>query len=105
MPLAILGGFGVAALGGLLNGFIVAKVKVNALIATLGTYGIFRGVAVLIGGPGINFLPEGFTRFGTTRILGIAAPVWIMLVVAVGMYYLLAHTRFFRRYYYIGSNE
>lgn len=105
VSVAIAGGFAVAALGGWLNGFVVAKIKVNALITTLGTYGIFRGFAILIGGPGITFLPEGFTRFGQQRILGLTAPVWIMGIVAIVMYYLLAHTRFFRQLYYIGSNE
>lgn len=105
VPLAVLGGLATGALGGWLNGFIVAKVKVNALIATLGTAGIFRGLAVLVGGPGITFLPEGFTRLGQTEFLGIQTPVWLMLAVAAVMYYGLARTRLFRRYYYIGSNE
>ena len=105
VPLAVLGGLATGALGGWVNGFIVAKVKVNALITTLGTYGIFRGLAVLIGGPGITFLPAGFTRLGQSQFLGIQTPVWLMLGVALVMYYLLARTRLFRRYYYIGNNE
>ena len=43
VPLAIIAGLAVAGLGGFLNGFIVAKVRVNALITTLGTMGIFKG--------------------------------------------------------------
>lgn len=104
VPLAIAIGLGVAALGGFLNGFIVAKVRVNALIATLGTMGIFRGVAILLGGPGINFLPASFTRLGQAQLFGIQSPVWLMLFVAVLSHYLLARTSFFRQYYYIGSN-
>src|SRR5215204_2144730 len=57
-PLAITAGLLTAAAAGFLNGFIVARVRVNALIATLGTMGIFQGIALLVGGPGI--------RFGTT---------------------------------------
>ena len=41
VPLAVATGLSVAALGGFINGFIVAKVRVNALITTLGTMGIF----------------------------------------------------------------
>lgn len=104
VPVAIAIGLGVAALGGFLNGFIVAKVRVNALIATLGTMGIFRGVAILLGGPGINFLPASFTRLGQAQLFGIQSPVWLMLFVAVLSHYLLARTSFFRQYYYIGSN-
>ena len=91
--------------GGWLNGFIVAKVRVNALITTLGTLGIFRGVAILIGGPGITFLPQSFSQLGQARFLGVQSPVWLMLGLAVVFQYLMSQTRFFRQYYYIGSNE
>src|SRR5687767_8832458 len=48
VPAAVAAGLAVAAAGGFLNGFIVAKVRVNALITTLGTMGIFQGAALLI---------------------------------------------------------
>jgi ribose transport system permease protein len=94
----------IAAAGGLINGLIVARVKVNALIATLGTMGIFRGIAVLLGGPGINFLPESFSRPGQAVWLGIQSPVWLMLAMAIAGQVLLARHRFFRQYYYVGNN-
>lgn len=103
-PVAVAAGLLVAAGGGLLNGFIVAKVRVNALITTLGTMGVFQGVALLIGGPGITFLPESFTRFGQAEVAGIQAPVLLMLTLAVLAHYALGHTRFFRQLYYVGSN-
>lgn len=103
-PAAVAAGLGVSAAGGLLNGLIVARVKVNALIATLGTMGIFRGLAVLVGGPGINFLPDAFCRPGQAVILGLQGPVWLMLAIAVVFQYLLSRTRWFRQYYYIGNN-
>src|SRR5688572_1067513 len=104
VPVAIATGLLVAAAGGFLNGFIVAKVRVNALITTLGTMGVFQGIALLIGGPGITFLPESFTKFGQSEVFGIQAPVLLMLGLAVVAHYCLAHTRFFRQLYYIGSN-
>ena len=45
---AVAAGLGVAVLGGLANGLLVAKVRVNALIATLGTLGIFQGLAIAL---------------------------------------------------------
>lgn len=104
VPVAIFIGLAIAALGGFLNGFVVAKVRVNALITTLGTMGIFQGIALLVGGPGITFLPDSFTKFGQFEFLGLQAPVWLLLVLAIAAHYCLAHTRFFRQYYYIGSN-
>jgi ribose/xylose/arabinose/galactoside ABC-type transport system permease subunit len=104
VPLAVAAGLAIAAAGGALNGFIVARVKVNALIATLGTMQIYRGIAVLVGGPGISFLPESYSRLGQAEFLGLPAPVWVMIVVIVLFEFLTSRTRFFRQYYYIGAN-
>jgi ribose transport system permease protein len=104
VPVAVLGGIAAGAAAGLLNGVIVARAKVNALIATLGTMGIYRGVAVLLGGPGITFLPPSFSRPGQAVLLGLQGPVWLMLVVAILFQFMLERTRFFRQYYYIGNN-
>jgi ribose transport system permease protein len=103
-PLAIILGLSIAALGGALNGWIVAKVRVNALIATLGTMQVFRGIAVLVGGPGIANLPPSFSQWGQAQWLGLQAPVWLMLAVAAAGQFLMAKHRFFRQYYYIGAN-
>ena len=89
---------------GLVNGLIVARVRVNALIATLGTMGIYRGIAVLLGGPGITFLPDSFSRPGQTVILGLQGPIWMMAAIAAVFSFLLSRTRYFRQYYYIGNN-
>ena len=105
VPLAIGLGLAIATLGGALNGFIVAHVRVNALITTLGTMQIFRGVAVLVGGPGISFLPETFSGLGQAEFLGLQTPVWLMIGVVALIHYLLAKTRWFRQFYYIGGNE
>ena len=102
--LAVLAGLGLAAACGAGNGLIVAKLRVNALITTLGTMGIFQGVALLIGGPGITFLPDSFSWFGQQKPLGVQMPVWILGGMAILFHLLLAHTRFFRQYYYIGAN-
>ena len=64
----------------------------NALIATLGTMGIYRGVAVLLGGPGITFLPDSFSRPGQVVILGLQGPVWMMAVIALLFSFLLSRT-------------
>jgi ribose transport system permease protein len=104
VPIAVLAGLAAGCTAGVINGLIVARMRVNALIATLGTMGIYRGIAVLIGGPGITFLPESFSRPGQAVFLGLQGPVWLMLAVAVVFSFLMARTRFFRQYYYIGNN-
>jgi ribose transport system permease protein len=104
VPVAIVTGFGFAALSGFINGFIVAKVRVNALITTSGTMGIFQGIALLIGGPGIVYLPDAFAKLGQSRFLGIETPVWALLLLGLAAHYAMAHTRFFRQLYFMGSN-
>jgi ribose transport system permease protein len=93
-----------SALGGLVNGLLVARARVNALITTLGTLGVFQGLAVLVGGPGVTDLPAGFTALGQTERAGLQLPVWGMLALAAAAHYLLRHTGRFRQFYYVGSN-
>jgi ribose/xylose/arabinose/galactoside ABC-type transport system permease subunit len=104
VPLAMALGLVSGATAGAINGLIATKVRVNALIATLATMGIYRGIAVLVGGSGIAFLPAGFSAFGQTRWLGMQVPFWLMLALAALGHWALAHTRTFRQYYYIGNN-
>jgi ribose/xylose/arabinose/galactoside ABC-type transport system permease subunit len=103
-PAAILLGLAIAAAGGTINGLIVAKVRVNALIATLGTMQVYRGIAVLVGGPGIANLPVPFSRLGQAEVLGLQSSIWLMVAVAAYAQFCLAKTRFFRKLYYIGAN-
>jgi ribose transport system permease protein len=104
VPLAVGAGLVVAGVGGFANGLLVARVRVNALITTLGTLGIFQGVAILVGGPGVTDLPDAFSALGQTEWLRFQLPVWFMLGLALLFHYLLRHTRYFRQFYYVGSN-
>jgi len=104
VPLAVLAGLSAGILCGLVNGFITAKIKVNALITTLGTQQIFRGIAIFIGGTNIPNLPPAFNSLAQSKFLGIQGFVWIMGAVVLITFFLLSQTRFFRQFYYIGGN-
>jgi ribose transport system permease protein len=104
VPAAVLIGLTIGAAAGALNGLIATKIRVNALIATLATMGIYRGIAVLVGGPGISFLPKPFSSLFQADVLGLQAPFWVMVVVTAAFHYLLTHTRGFRQVYYVGNN-
>jgi ribose/xylose/arabinose/galactoside ABC-type transport system permease subunit len=90
---------GLVALCGLFNGLVIAKVRVNPLITTLGTMGIFRGLGLLIGGTDQR-LPESMTSLPGKAYWGL----YLCLLIAIVFHYLLAHTRFFRQFYYVGAN-
>lgn len=105
-PISILIGL-LAALGvGLANGLLVAKLKINPFIATLGTQITVRGLLlVLAKGKAVLNLPHDFTVVGQGRLFGIQYPIYIMLVLVIIGDLLMRNSRFFRQSYYVGGNE
>ena len=105
-PLSILVGL-LAAFGvGLLNGALVAKLKINPFITTLGTMITIRGLLLILAeGRAVLNLPKSFTVIGQGRLFGIQYPIFILLILVVGGDLLLRNSRFFRQSYYIGGNE
>jgi rhamnose transport system permease protein len=104
---AILFGIGVGVVLGMVNGLVVAVLNVPAIVATLGTLSIFRGIDYLIAGPHqvpLSGLPEGFTDPARESVFGIPIFVVIVLVVVVAGTALLRWTRFGRMVYAVGSN-
>lgn len=102
---AVAGGLALGALSGLLNGLIVTKVRISALIATLAMAGVLCGVTQLISGTGVGFIGPDFAKIGQSTWLGPQSPFVIMIVVAAVGSPLVAKTRFFRQYYFVGSNS
>jgi ribose transport system permease protein len=94
----------VGSIAGLVNGVIVTRLGINALIATLGTMAIFRSLTYVTAGTGVTPISDAFKAYGQTSFLGIQSPFWAMLVVALVGGWLVARTRFFRQYYFIGGN-
>src|SRR6202142_280546 len=95
-------------LGGLLNGFLIAKVKLPALVATLGTYAFFRGIAyVLLGDQAGVGYPPAFTYLGQGMLPGTLIPfsVGLFVVLAVIFGLVLHRTTFGRYLFAIGNNE
>lgn len=104
IPVAVLAGIAVSAVAGFVNGFLVAKLRINALIATLAMSGVLRGIAILIAGAGISGLPKTFTAMGQVIFLGLQLPVYYLLFLVLLSGFLLAKTRYFRQLYFIGGN-
>jgi simple sugar transport system permease protein len=81
--LAILAALAVALICGLINGLIITFVGVPAIIATLGTNGLFIGLAIIFtGGHGIRGFPEEFLFIGSGEILKMPMPLIIFVFVA-----------------------
>ncbi|TAX66218.1 ABC transporter permease (plasmid) [Rhizobium leguminosarum] len=90
---------------GVLNGFIVTRLKLNPLIATLGTMSIFSGLSmVLTGGLSKPLFIPAFNWLGSGRLFGIPFPIILMLLVFVALWLILSKTPFGRFVYASGGN-
>ena len=94
----------IGSIAGVINGMIVTRLGINALIATLATMTIYRGLTYLTAGTGVTPIGDDFKVYGQTVFLGIQTPFWVMLAIVVLGGWAIAKTRFFRQYYFIGGN-
>lgn len=98
-------------LGGILgtfNGYIISRLKIQPMIATLAMMSMARGAALtLANGRTITGYSEGFNWIGQGTIPGTRIPVQIilMIVLYVGFYYLMRFRKTGRYIYAIGGNE
>jgi rhamnose transport system permease protein len=107
MVVAILVGLAVGGAAGLLNGILVRYGRVPALVVTLGTLYMFRGITYSwAGGQQVNAdeLPRHFLTFANDSILGIPWLVLIALVVVGGVSLLMRNYRVGRELYAMGSS-
>jgi rhamnose transport system permease protein len=105
--LTVVLGLALGAVLGMINGLIVAYGKVPAIITTLGTLSIYRGLVFYYSqGTWINSfeLPASFKLLSKGTLLGLPNMVIIAILVAVIVYYFLNYTRTGRDIYAVGSN-
>ncbi len=103
--LGILAGLGTGAALGAINGVIVAIAKVPAFIATLAMMSAIAGTTLIYTqGQPIWNLPESFMYMGQGYILGIPFPVFLMTVIFVIAWIILALTKYGRYVYAVGGN-
>jgi len=106
--LGILAGVGSGAAIGFLNGFVIAQVGINALITTLATMQIARGLAFKFapGGASVGIKSKTLQLLGqwSDPALGIRSPIWLMLICFVVFGILLRYTTFGRNTLAIGGN-
>jgi ribose transport system permease protein len=100
LTIAVLAAIGV----GVLNGFLVTVLEVNALITTLGTLAAFRGLSNVIAN-GQTVPVNNFSWIGTDRpFFNIPVPVILLLLVMAFVWALMRYTVYGRSMYAIGSN-
>jgi rhamnose transport system permease protein len=93
---------------GLLNGYLISRLRVPALVITLGTYAFYRGMAyVLLGDQAARGYPDAFAFIGQGNLPGTPVPFSLVLfIVFACIFGLVLHKTAFGRYLYaIGSNQ
>ena len=103
---AIAGGIGIGLAFGLLNGLVVAWVRINSFIATLATSFVFYGVGFLLSDRSIIRIGDrGFSDLARGRSGGVTNATWIAVAVVVVFWILLERTRFGRHIFATGGNR
>jgi ribose transport system permease protein len=90
---------------GLFNGIVITRFKVDAIVVTLGTWYIGRGLVQVYVGNKAPTAPPIAQFLGAGKVFGLPIPVLIAVIVALISHFLLAHTVLGRRCFAIGGNE
>ncbi len=93
---------------GIINGTIITKLRLPPFIVTLGTFGMTFGFGDLIDGG--SYLPAPVppalsNHFGSGKIFGLYAPIYVAVFFLIVAHIVFHHTRFGRHTAAIGSND
>lgn len=95
----------VGAVIGLANGLLIVRARIDSFIATLGVSSVLLAlVAWVSSSQQILGLPDGFQKIGSTELFGLTLPVYLLLGVAVVVWYVLECTPVGRHVYATGGN-
>ena len=91
---------------GLLNGSLVALLKLPPFVVTLGTLGAAQGLALVVtDGQSIVNIGQGIQAVYAGRLLGIPIPLWMGVISYALTHVLLYHTRFGTYVFAMGGNR
>jgi ribose transport system permease protein len=106
---AILGGLATGALAGAINGALIAYVGLSSFVVTLGMLSFARSLAVVMSQNQMIYKlgSDGavFKAIGGGAVLGIANPVWVLVILTLFFAVVLRSTSWGRHLYAIGGNE
>ena len=105
LPVSILFALSIGALAGAFNGFLVVGLRIPAIVATLGTLGLYRGAMLLwTGGKWIEGLPPGLKSLSEPAAVGISPLGIVVLIIVVTGAWTLSRSAFGRDFYAVGDN-
>ncbi len=102
----ILGGILFSVLLGLFNGFLIAKLKITPVLATLGTMILYEGLTLAITkGYVISGMPDEFDAIASGSLFGIPYVLIVFVLAAIVLAYVLQRRPFGRQLHMLGSNQ
>jgi rhamnose transport system permease protein len=107
VPLAMVMGVGLGLLLGMGNGVLVAVFRIPAIVATLGTLSIYRGLSFLLAGGRqvtLTQLPDEYTDAARAAVYGVPIFLIVAITTVVVVAVALRRSRFGRQFYAVGSN-
>jgi len=97
---------GLSLVMGVINSTLITVFKIAAIITTLGTMQIFRGIAWLIKDSTVMVKDPVMLRLGRGRLFGVVPYIAIIaIVILIITWYILKFTSFGRKVYMVGGNE
>jgi ribose transport system permease protein len=96
---------GVGMVAGAVNGFLVTRLRIVAFIVTLAMLFVARGFGLWITRTRAMNMPEAVTDLGTSKLLGVPAPVMVFGLICLLAHVLLTRTAFGRQIYAVGHDR
>ena len=103
--LAIIVALVFGALCGIFNGFLVSVLKIPAMLATLGTYQLYMGLAVVASKGSTVSGVTSFSSFAYMTVAGIPMPFIVFVLMIVVISFIMGKTKFGKRVHLVGTNE
>ena len=104
-PVGVAAAMGAGLVLGAINGLIVVGLRVNSLIATLGTMIAFRGFGLMLTDGGLIEMPNAIKPLGNTLLGPLYLDTAIALIILVVIHLVHRRTTFGRQLTAIGNNE
>lgn len=107
LGLVFIAGCVLGAVLGAINGALISFARIPAIVVTLGTLNIYRGIDFAIAqGKQVNAydVPDSFLNIAAGHVLGIPFLILVAAIIAIAASYLLRFSRQGRQIYAIGSN-
>jgi predicted ABC-type sugar transport system permease subunit len=106
MLLGLVAALSISVVPGIVNGLLVARLRIPPFIGTLGMYGVARGASYLMAGEAsVPVNNPVLTWIGNSRIIGVPVIVIITAVLVIIAQFVLTRTRFGQHTYAIGGNQ